>query len=74
MGCNNSKEDTAHATEVVSSRAPPSRRKSNGPLTPQEIEQRIDSCDVVKELNFEDFSMKYAYVCQRGYYPDCKIL
>lgn len=74
MGCSNSKDEaTAQNTEVVPPRPAVKRRSNNtGPLTLQEIEQRIDSSAESKLLKFEEFSIKYAYVCQRGYYPDCK--
>lgn len=67
MGCSNSKEET---TAVAA--PPPQKRKSNGPLTAKEIEKRIDAPSSSKLLKFDDFSMRYAYVCQRGYYPDCE--
>ena len=71
MGCHNSKpsEKQKSAEEIPLVRAP--RRKSD-PLTPEEIEQRIDSSSCVKRIKFKDYSISYAYVCQRGYYPDCK--
>mmetsp|Transcript_26290 Transcript_26290/g.44354 ORF Transcript_26290/g.44354 Transcript_26290/m.44354 type:complete len:1053 (-) Transcript_26290:234-3392(-) len=72
MGCSNSKDETpTQNTEVVPPRPAVKRRSNNtGPLTLQEIEQRIDSSADSKVLKFEEFSIKYAYVCQRGYYPD----
>ena len=69
MGCNNSKEESQ--TEVLPPR-PSQKRNSGGPLSAKEIEQRIDASPATKLLKFDDFSMRYAYVCQRGYYPDCK--
>lgn len=69
MGCNHSKGKDQ--TDVLVPR-PAQKRKSDGPLTAKEIEKRIDASSETKLLKFEEFSMRYAYVCQRGYYPDGK--
>ena len=40
------------------------------PLTPKEIQMRIESCDSIKTAKTGATKMSYAWVSQRGYYPD----
>jgi len=69
MGCNNS---TSAPTVVETYEEIPSP-KSNGPLSSKELQQRIETCDDAMVMNFNAFSIRFAFLSQRGYYPDCKI-
>lgn len=40
------------------------------PLSDQEILARIESCAETQKTTFGDIKTRYAWVSQRGYYPD----
>lgn len=68
MGCTNSK----------GAYTPPPRyndgsysNKSN-PLTEKEIQARIEAAKESHVLELGGVKYRYAYVSQRGYYPECK--
>jgi hypothetical protein len=42
------------------------------PLSQSEIQQRIDAAPNNVDLVIADVSMRYAWLSQRGYYPDGK--
>jgi hypothetical protein len=42
----------------------------NNPLTPLQIQQRIEAPSECKQLVIGGITMRYAWVSQRGYYPD----
>lgn len=45
----------------------------NNPLSATEIQQRIEAPTESKHLAIGDIKMRYAWVSQRGYYPDGRI-
>ena len=68
MGCTTS--------NAVQTNAPPLRIRTesderNAPLTSEEINERIDSPEYTRTFQVNDtLSISYAWVSQRGYYPD----
>jgi hypothetical protein len=44
--------------------------KHDEPMTTAEIESRIDAIEHTKSATFGGISVRYAYLSQRGYYPD----
>ncbi|KAF0696353.1 hypothetical protein As57867_012864, partial [Aphanomyces stellatus] len=51
--------------------APPSRpRASSGPLSVQDLNQRTTAPETTNTIVSGDYKISYAYVSQRGYYPD----
>mmetsp|Transcript_19551 Transcript_19551/g.35486 ORF Transcript_19551/g.35486 Transcript_19551/m.35486 type:complete len:757 (-) Transcript_19551:36-2306(-) len=66
MGCSQS-TSSGHAPKSASV----GRRASvNPPMTKREIHQRIDCIDETRSAKFGGVSVRYAYLSQRGYYPD----
>ena len=43
-------------------------------MTHEEIESRIESIEETKTVTMEGVRARYAFVSQRGYYPDGNIL
>lgn len=43
---------------------------SNGPLTLEDINARITAPVASKTVRMKDFELQFAFVSQRGYYPD----
>jgi len=68
MGCNQSTPDKAVVGGVAG--GPHSGGKDNEPMTNDEIEKRIDSIEETKTCSFGGIKVRYAYLSQRGYYPD----
>ena len=66
MGCNQSTDSTKKPSGA-------GRRTSN-PMSKQEIHKRIDSIEKTCTANFGGVSVRYAYLSQRGYYPDGKFV
>ena len=66
MGCKLS-SNRDHDTK-----APAIRRGSSqpGPMTKQQIEKRINSINETCVATFGGVSVRYAWLSQRGYYPD----
>ena len=60
MGCNQST-----VTEKAGG-----RRQSAVPMSKDEIGKRIESIDATKSATFGGVTVRYAYLSQRGYYPD----
>lgn len=89
MGCSSSKPlashthsgDSAVTTTIsqnnnnnsVNNDSSTSRRQSSGPLTDKEIQMRIESATEFKTVTIGGITLKYAWVSQRGYYPDSEI-
>jgi len=72
MGCTNSKpQSNKSVTQNESALAKEGSLKAI-PLTAQEIQARIECPNESKPLEIGGLKMKYAWVSQRGYYPDCK--
>lgn len=46
------------------------RRTTTDPMTKTEIDKRIESIDETLTAKFGGVSVRYAYLSQRGYYPD----
>ena len=79
MGCsisNNSKSasaynDPSNSTEAYNT---PSAAKKNGmqpPLSPQEIESRSSRSEALNTYKLtRDITLNFAWISQRGYYPD----
>jgi len=65
MGCQQS-TPSGHAPK----RASVGRASVNPPMTKSEIHQRIDCIDETRSATFGGVSVRYAYLSQRGYYPD----
>jgi len=59
---NQSKKTNSNDDEVSSSNKPP--------LTPQQISARIDACPLTLKFIANDINWSYAWVSQRGYYPN----
>lgn len=71
MGCIQSHEDPdPDKLEISSTTMKPRASVGGTPLTPTEIQMRIESCDSVLTAQSGSTHIKYAYVSQRGYYPD----
>ncbi len=66
MGCGGSKNDVVKQNSGGNS-------KGSAPLTVSEIEKRIEAPKDTHVVNHAGINMKYAWVSQRGYYPDGKI-
>jgi len=64
MGCNQS----SSGGPAVNGR----KKSSSGPMTKEQIGKRIDSIDETRAVSFGRVRVRYAYVSQRGYYPDDK--
>jgi hypothetical protein len=48
--------------------------KGGSPLTPEEIQSRIECSEKAARLRLtKSLQIEYAFVSQRGYYPDGKI-
>ena len=69
MGCANSRSN-----DLVNSPRPHHSSGSGGmkpnPLTEQELQQRIDAAKQSQSLELGGVSFRYAWVSQRGYYPE----
>eukprot|EP01033_Poteriospumella_lacustris_P013111 gene13111-9389_t len=68
MGCTQSTSHTREPVESVSS--PKSSRRSMNPLTELEIQSRIEASKSVQTLEIDGVKMRYAFMSQRGYYPE----
>jgi len=66
MGCQQS-TSSGHAPKRASGVG---RTSVNPPMTKREIHQRIDCIDETRSATFGGVSVRYAYLSQRGYYPD----
>jgi len=44
--------------------------RSPEPLSVEEINLRIECPESTEQLTFSNYNLKYAWVSQRGYYPD----
>lgn len=69
MGCtsssvNNTKNQSHNQDTVV--------LKAN-PLTESEIQARIESSPTTLNMDLGGIKLRYAWVSQRGYYPECKL-
>lgn len=62
MGCNQSSS--------IDHKKP--RALSSTPMSKQEIGKRIDAIDQTCTATFGGVTVRYAYLSQRGYYPDGK--
>lgn len=65
MGCNQSSEND-------NKKKAGGRRQSAAPMSKQEIGKRIDCIPETCTATFGGVSVRYAYLSQRGYYPDGK--
>lgn len=61
MGCNQSSNADKSAS---------GGRRSSAPLTKPQIDKRIDSIKETCTATFGGVNVRYAYLSQRGYYPD----
>lgn len=68
MGCTQSTSHTREPVESMSS--PKSSRRSMNPLTDLEIQSRIEASKSVQTLEIDGVKMRYAFMSQRGYYPE----
>jgi serine/threonine protein phosphatase PrpC/CRP-like cAMP-binding protein len=69
MGCNQSVPDKGVVGGIAGGGMHQSS-KDKGPMTNSEIQQRIDSIEKTKTATFGGIKVRYAYLSQRGYYPD----
>jgi hypothetical protein len=67
-----SKENSEDPTPKRSTTTKP-RRQSLGPLSPAEIQKRIEAPKETRTTNHDGLEIKFAWVSQRGYYPDGKL-
>ena len=71
MGCGQSK----HQAEVGVVAPPPMGTTSTDePMTNAEIQSRIDSIEKTESIVLGGMKLRYAYLSQRGYYPDGELL
>ena len=68
MGCINSKSKTVAKKTTVAKDV--TIETTNSPLTSQDIEMRIDCSKDIQTINLGSVAISYAWVSQRGYYPD----
>jgi hypothetical protein len=68
MGCGPSKE--ASNNVVIGNHHGHHVATHDEPMTTAEIESRIDAIEHTKSATFGGISVRYAYLSQRGYYPD----
>ncbi len=66
MGCNQS--SNVDKKGPVGGAGGGQRRST--PMTKTEIDKRIDSINETRKATFGGVSVRYAYLSQRGYYPD----
>ena len=69
MGCNSSKHPNNSLSNVSNSYEPYNKTRNN-PLTEKEIEMRIESPKEAQNVTVGGVTYNYAWVSQRGYYPD----
>jgi hypothetical protein len=71
MGCCSSKPEQHVAVKAP---APLRDATSNGeePMTNDEIEKRIECAEESKSITLGGIKIRYAYLSQRGYYPEGK--
>lgn len=69
MGCINSSPNRGSQDPTRTT----AQRNSN-PLTEKEIQARIDAPKHTQTVTIGGVTYKYAWVSQRGYYPDCTLL
>jgi hypothetical protein len=73
MGCTQSNGRNNQPTSphhTVTSESGFQATKSN-PLSEKEIQQRIDAPSEVQTTSIAGINFRYAWVSQRGYYPEC---
>ena len=68
MGCINSTEERPRETSMTAQTA--GRKKFKSPLSDRELQSRIECPDSTLSMSIESTNIRYAYVSQRGYYPD----
>lgn len=69
MGCSQS-TSTADKGVHSSNGGPRSHTKHDDPLSNDEINKRIDCIKETRTATFGSMTVRYAYLSQRGYYPD----
>lgn len=68
MGCSGSKQsDAAVGGSMIGG-------PEDEPMTHAEIESRIESSEKTHNVVLGGMKIRYAYLSQRGYYPDGKLL
>lgn len=70
MGCTQSGSKNREPVNSVS--LPKSNRRSMNPLSELEIQDRIDASKQTQILEIDGIKMRFAFMSQRGYYPECK--
>lgn len=75
MGCTSSHSNTALTSNPVygggGQQQGNASNKSN-PLTEKEIQARIEAPSQTQVLELAGVTYRYAWMSQRGYYPECK--
>ena len=72
VGCMNSKEDdNLRETHLSPSLVNLPSKQIKSPLSEKEIESRIECPDQAQTIQIGKIVYRFAYVSQRGYYPDC---
>jgi hypothetical protein len=69
MGCLNSKAADSSAKAKAAARADVIE-ETHSPLNASEIESRIERSALVQNINLGALGISYAWMSQRGYYPD----
>ena len=74
MGCSSSKPATREQQQPSASSPKTVVRnvRTNAPLSKSEIQQRIEAPTATAEIEIDGLRIRYAWVSQRGYYPECK--
>lgn len=70
MGCSGSKDADPNQGKRPSARNTRPDKKDDPASDSGEGEKRIDSIDETRTANFGGLKVRYAYLSQRGYYPE----
>jgi hypothetical protein len=70
VGCINSREDKLLEARPTLAGVGMRESVTKSPLTVQEIESRMEAPKKVQSFKLGKVDYRYAYVSQRGYYPD----
>jgi hypothetical protein len=73
MGCtqSNGRNQPSSPHQTITSSEPGFQATKSNPLSEKEIQQRIDAPSEVQTTSIAGVNFRYAWVSQRGYYPEC---
>jgi hypothetical protein len=70
MGCASSNNNGSSRTQNPVVNSPKSQNQSKSPLTEFEIQSRIEAPKQSQFLDLDGIKIRFAFVSQRGYYPE----